>query len=42
LCLLRASVSAAHTFEQIDEIVSRFGMVAASLGVGPLTVAQAV
>ena len=31
LCLLRSSVSAAHTFEQIDEIVSRFGAVMAAL-----------
>ena len=31
LCLLRSSVSAAHTFEQIDEIVSRFGTVMAQL-----------
>jgi 7-keto-8-aminopelargonate synthetase-like enzyme len=27
LCLLRSSVSAAHSFEQIDEIVRRFGQV---------------
>ncbi len=27
LCLLRCSVSAAHTFDQIDQIVSRFGAV---------------
>ena len=27
LCLLRSSVSAAHSFEQIDEIVRRFGLV---------------
>ena len=33
LCLLRCSVSAAHTFEQIDEIVSRFGAVMAQLDV---------
>ncbi len=31
LCLLRSSVSAAHSFEQIDEIVSRFGTVMAAL-----------
>jgi 7-keto-8-aminopelargonate synthetase-like enzyme len=31
LCLLRSSVSAAHTFEQIDEIVSRFGAVMAAI-----------
>jgi 7-keto-8-aminopelargonate synthetase-like enzyme len=34
LCLLRASVSAAHTSEQIDEIVSRFGKVMGMLGTG--------
>ena len=34
LCLLRASVSAAHTPEQIDEIVSRFGKVMSALGAG--------
>ena len=32
LCLLRSSVSAAHTFDQIDEIVARFGNVMARLG----------
>ena len=31
LCLLRSSVSAAHTPEQIDEIVARFGRVLAAL-----------
>jgi 8-amino-7-oxononanoate synthase len=31
LCLLRSSVSAAHTFEQIDEIVARFGAVMGEL-----------
>jgi 7-keto-8-aminopelargonate synthetase-like enzyme len=31
LCLLRSSVSAAHSFEQIDEIVSRFSAVMATL-----------
>jgi 7-keto-8-aminopelargonate synthetase-like enzyme len=32
LCLLRSSVSAAHTLEQIDEIVARFDTVLAHLG----------
>ncbi|MGD9507801.1 MAG: aminotransferase class I/II-fold pyridoxal phosphate-dependent enzyme [Geminicoccaceae bacterium] len=31
LCLLRSSVSAAHSFEQIDEIVARFGAVLGEL-----------
>jgi 8-amino-7-oxononanoate synthase len=31
LCLLRSSVSAAHTFDQIDAIVGRFGQVMATL-----------
>ena len=31
LCLLRSSVSAAHSFEQIDAIVARFGQVMATL-----------
>ena len=31
LCLLRSSVSAAHTFRQIDDIVDRFGKVMAIL-----------
>ena len=35
LCLLRSSVSAAHTFEQIDEIVRRFGSVMEELEVRP-------
>ncbi len=33
LCLLRSSVSAAHTFDQIDLIVSRFGAVLEQLDV---------
>ena len=32
LCLLRSSVSAAHTGEQIDQIVARFAKVMADLG----------
>ena len=31
LCLLRSSVSAAHTFDQIDQIVARFGKVMVAL-----------
>ena len=31
LSLLRSSVSAAHTFRQIDDIVDRFGKVMATL-----------
>jgi 8-amino-7-oxononanoate synthase len=35
LCLLRCSVSTAHTFEQIDEIVRRFGVVMEALAKAP-------
>ena len=35
LCLLRSSVSAAHTFAQIDTIVARFGSVLEALAVKP-------
>jgi 8-amino-7-oxononanoate synthase len=35
LCLLRCSVSAAHSDEQIDEICEHFGAVRALLSVGP-------
>ena len=31
LCLLRSSVSAAHSFDQIDAIAARFGQVMAAL-----------
>jgi 8-amino-7-oxononanoate synthase len=35
VCLLRCSVSAAHTREQIDEILARFATVAAELNERP-------
>jgi 8-amino-7-oxononanoate synthase len=40
LCLLRCSVSTAHTFEQIDEIVRRFGAVMEALAAKAPALAQ--
>jgi 8-amino-7-oxononanoate synthase len=40
LCLLRCSVSTAHTFEQIDEIVRRFGLVMEALSAKAPALAQ--
>ena len=40
LCLLRCSVSTAHTFEQIDEIVRRFGAVMGALAAKAPALAQ--